>query len=69
MAKGKKILQKAAGTASTAWIGKLAKKVKALLAKERKENQRIAARATQTAKGLRQAREKARAKSRAARGK
>lgn len=69
MAKGKKILQKAAGTASTAWISRLAKKVKALLAKEKKENERIATRAAQTVSGLRKAREAARAKSRAARGK
>lgn len=64
MAKAKRAIQRAAGTASTAWIGRLAKKVKALLAKEREENERIAARATQTVKGLRQARERARAKQR-----
>lgn len=70
MAEVKKIIQRAAGTATTpAWLIDLTKKVKAILAKERKEREQIAARATQTVSGIRKAREKARAESRRARGK
>ena len=69
MAKIKKTIKKAAGTASPAWLIDLTKKVKTILAKEREEREQIAARATQTVSGIRKAREEARAKSRRARGK
>lgn len=65
MAKIKRVIEKAAGAAAAPiWVGRLAKRIKAILAAEREENKRIAARAAQTVSGLRKAREKARAESR-----
>lgn len=64
MAKAKRIIQKAAGTASTAWIVRLAKQVKAQLAKEKKQEKNMGSKILETAKELRKARERARAKSR-----